>query len=319
MSDFKIKLYEDWMRDQVVDLFCAEYGEDREEFALYFQKFYEEEFQKKKCLKVVALDGDIVAGFQSYFYWPFELNDLTYNSYQSGNSLVHVDYRGRGIFKKLLEFINSLIEEEQVSFLIGFPVEASFNSFIRNGWENPFNLKWYVRLVNVFAPISVLLGNKDFSGQAVKESENSDFLYSQFHLSSSADFLAWRKGFQKRNVEIHYYEEGASRIKFDLKYVKRKKLFGELIIGGISSNDLSEDFILKGLKSVFKLARKKKNVLFVSCAVNPFSQTEISKLVRTKLKPINKEVYFIIRRIDDSVADVDFTKLEMFRGDIDTW
>jgi hypothetical protein len=115
--NIKIAFYEDWMKAQVAKMFSMQYGVDGHFFAKQIEDFYEHPFQKNKSIRIVALDGDKVAGFQSFVYWPYNYGKTTYNSYQSGNSLVHQDYRGKGIFNKLLSFFET--EKIDVDFLIG--------------------------------------------------------------------------------------------------------------------------------------------------------------------------------------------------------
>src|SRR5689334_1140363 len=125
--EITITTYAPWMRDQVAELFSLQYGFNKEEFARKMDRFYDHPFQKDRCIRVVALDGEKVAGFQSFFYWPYAFKGKTFNSYQSGNSLVHPDYRGKKIFQKLLNFVDEKKQELRIDFLMGFPVEDSYN------------------------------------------------------------------------------------------------------------------------------------------------------------------------------------------------
>ena len=150
-----IQKYEDWMRPQIVALFNAEYGTVEQSFDQLFVNFYEHPFQLQHGIRIVALDGESVAGFQSFFYWPMMHGGIVIRAYQSGNSLVHPEYRGKGLFAKMLNYIHDEHSEFQFDVLIGFPVEASYNSFIRNGWLNPFNLQWHVKLSIQVIPVVV--------------------------------------------------------------------------------------------------------------------------------------------------------------------
>jgi hypothetical protein len=146
-----IKLYEEWMKPQVVKLFSIQYGRPEEEVSSTMEAFYNHAFQQTKCIRLVALEGDCVCGFQSLFYWPYQKNGKTYNSYQSGNSLVDPAYRGKGNFQKLLSYIDDNSSNLNIDFLMGFPVEMSFGSFMKKKWSNPFNLTWHICFLNPFA------------------------------------------------------------------------------------------------------------------------------------------------------------------------
>ena len=123
-------MYERSMQDQVTQLFSAEYGVSQSEFTDTFVSFYEHPFQGRNAIRVVALEGEQVVGFQSFFFWPYRFEGRSMRSFQSGNSLVHPDYRGRGIFQSLLNFIYDQARELDIDFLMGFPVEASHRSFL---------------------------------------------------------------------------------------------------------------------------------------------------------------------------------------------
>ena len=124
-DNIKITFYEPWMKSQIITLFENEYSIDKNDFDNLLTKLYEHPIQLNKCIQLVALDDDLVVGFQSFFYWPYTRNNKCYKSLQSGNSIIHPNYRGKGIFRKL---INHIFEQQipiNADFFIGFPVEAS--------------------------------------------------------------------------------------------------------------------------------------------------------------------------------------------------
>ena len=138
------------MRPQVSALFSAQYGTELSVVEKTQEGFYGHSFQREKSIRIVALDGTKVIGFQSLFYWPYQKDGVNYNSLQSGNSLVHPEYRGKGIFQTLLQFLDDYNKDLKIDFLVGFPVEASFKSFLKNKWSNPFDLVWQMKIINPF-------------------------------------------------------------------------------------------------------------------------------------------------------------------------
>lgn len=68
--EIRIVRYEAAMLEQVIDLFCENYGFDTEPTEQAFTQFYEHPLQREKAIRIVALDGDRVAGFQSFFSGP---------------------------------------------------------------------------------------------------------------------------------------------------------------------------------------------------------------------------------------------------------
>ena len=153
-SEIQFELYQSWMKNDIVKMLGIQYSIPIRDISHTFELFYEHAFQKDNCIRVAALDGNNVVGFQSFFYWPYILNTKKYRVFQSGNSLVNPDFRGKGIFGSLLKFIDEQKENHGIDFLIGFPVKESFNSFIRKGWESPFNLDWSVKHISILSIFS---------------------------------------------------------------------------------------------------------------------------------------------------------------------
>src|SRR6185437_16663376 len=142
-------------------------------------KFFGHHFQEKKAIKIVAMIDEKVVGFTSFSYWPYKKNGVLYNSFQVGNAMIHPDYRGKRIFPMLLKYVDDHHEELRVDFLFAFPhVTASYPSFMRFGYINPFDLVWGIKIINPFA----LLFNykailKKFSTSAEEFTENESSFY----------------------------------------------------------------------------------------------------------------------------------------------
>lgn len=318
-----IEFYSDWMKEQIIVLFCNQYQEDKNEFSLFFDQFYENDFQKDKAIKIVAVDGEKVVGFQSFFYWPYQKGIDVFNSFQSGNSLVHPDYRGQGLFKRMLEFIYSNQAKIGIDFMVGFPVQASFNSFIRNKWVNLFNLQWYVKVVNYIAPIASVFVNpetklkKEFELDP-KYKENLEGSES-IRLAESLKFKEWRKNYRKDQLYYVSFELGSSFVEFEFKYNVRKKIVGEIVIGNINTNSQDNSFLKESLTKLIKRLQKLNFVTLVSIAINEECLTLFNEEIKNSFKRIDKSIYFIIKGIgNDNFLDKS-ENWNVMRSDIDTW
>jgi len=317
----KITLYESWMEAQVIDLFVNQYKADREEFTHSFNLFYDSPFQKEKSIRVVALDGEKVVGLQAFFYWPYSRDGISYNSYQSGNSIVHPDYRGQGIFSKLLKYIDEISGEFNIDFLVGFPVEASKNSFLRKGWSNLFDLEWFVK------PISILSLLKRYKLNACKYLDNkSKFLdvrgdEGHYSLTESKEFLEWRHNYSEvENYFTRVFEQNGEIVEFECKIQIRKKYIKELVIGRIRTNSQDVQFITQSLKDFIKLLRKERLATILSIANNSENNTVVTKSINNlNFKKISKKIYFIVKPFSESLNVLDRKNWELYRSDIDTW
>lgn len=316
--DLSFKFYTDEMEEEVIDLFVLQYGVDKKKFTNYFINFYSHPYQKEKALKVVALDMNKVVGFQSFFYWPYKEGNKSYNSFQSGNSIVHPDYRGHGIFQKLLNFIYKECESLNIDFLMGFPVEASKNSFIRNNWLNILDLCWFIKVIN---PLSLAFGinekklNTIFSlSKTINSFENSII-----HLKNDNEFNNWRNNYSLTSKYYFFYENKNDFIEFELSFKKRNKYVNELIIGNVVSNSSNRNFYKKAIKLLTNKTRKLGFITLLTFCSNTKSNSKKSLLISSFFRKINKKIYFIIRPFKDEIHLSEASNWELFRHDIDTW
>ena len=302
-------LYEPWMHDQVINLFVTQYNVTFNDFAKKFKDFYFHPFQRDKAIMLVALEGKEVAGFQSFFYWPMCLDSKEFNVYQSGNSIVNPKYRGQRLFNRLLEQIT--IAENQyptIDFLMGFPVEASFKSFIRDGWSNPFNLDWFVKMVN---PIGGLFSiNTEIKPNSVKKPFEPSANTIQTH--EKEDFRAWRLNFSEPKL---FFQSKRVDILLEYKISKRSLFINELVIGNFYGNLNHLD---QAIKEISKMALRKFNITMLSFAISSDNQGAIGKLKSSGFKKINKSIHFIYKPIGFDPSTLNKPWL-LTRGDIDTW
>lgn len=314
----KIKKYESWMRSQVVELFALEYGVDAKEFDTLFGRFYEEQFQATKCVRIVAVEGEKVGGFQSFFYWPTQHHGETKYSLQSGNSLVHPDFRGKGLFAKMLEYINTPEANVHYDFLLGFPVEASYNSFIRNKWLNPFNLQWYILPMN---PVLALFTNAENAlRKGFAERKQLDFNpdSSTVSVEQSLGFDTYRFGYQTGQYYRFHYTSNKGEAFFEMKIQRRKKVIQELVIGKALFSNTSSSFVGESLLALKKEVKRNANVSMLSIAVNPLVSELVEALGKAGFRPIKRSIYFIVKG-PMMEQEQEWKKWWIFRSDIDTW
>jgi len=313
-----IQKYEDWMRPQVVALFDLEYATGAAQFDTLFGQFYEQEFQRTNCIRIVALDGERVAGFQSFFYWPVVIGGKEVQSYQSGNSLVHPDYRGKGLFGKMLNYIHEPESGFNAELLIGFPVEASYNSFMRNGWKNPFNLQWYIKPLN---PVRSFFSNPEKQLQkAWGDRKKSDFKadLSTVYVAQRTDFDTYRFAYETGDFYRFTFESDGKKAYFELKAQRRKRIIRELVIGKFLVTHADQDFMQRALNALIREVKRSANFTLLSFAVNHHSTDLVSIVTSVGMRPIEKRIYFIAKGpLADAVND--WSSWWMYRSDIDTW
>lgn len=317
----EIKLYEPWMKYQVYKMFCEQYGRSEEEVAYTMEQFYEHPFQKEKCIRLVALDGDKVVGFQSLFYWPYYKNGKVYNSFQSGNSLVHPDYRGKGIFQNLLRYLDDYNKKLNIDFLIGFPVEMSYKSFIKCKWDNPLNLVWYVSIVNPFAFLFNFKKIKKIFNDKEDITINQKLYEGAYRLHRDEAFKNWFLSSRDKSVYFYFhYIEGQSSVQFSLKLHHRNRWIHELIIGDIQTNTDDPKILKKAFQKLRRIALFSLRVTLISIAINEHASLNLKEvLLKSGFFKTKKSIYFITRNYSE---ETDINKAEnwiLYRSDLDTW
>ncbi len=310
--------YQDWMRPQVIAMFVDEYGVIADDFEKLFTDFYESAFQEGKCIRIVAVEGDKVGGFQSFFYWPISINGEKKYTLQSGNSLVHPDFRGKGLFAKMLDYIHLPENNYNVDGLIGFPVQMSYNSFIRNKWSNPFNLQWYVKPINPL--LSLFSSAEDKLSQQFGPRKAMTIVNSETfaRIEQSEAFDGYRFAFQQGTYWRYLFTQGEETCLFEFKIQIRKKWIQELVIGKCVPSSYDESFITKAFFSFTKEIQRTTSVTLMSFACNPLVSVYTRVMRNTGFRKIDKSIYFITK---GKIANytTDWSNWDIQRGDIDTW
>jgi hypothetical protein len=251
---------------------------------------------------------------------PYTFKGRTYNSFQSGNSLVHPDFRGKGIFQKLLNYLDTNHERLAIDFLVGFPVEESKNGFIRNQWENILNLEWHVKIINPFSFLFPCRQEKllSISNQTMHPIEESAL---SFRLSKDSDFSNWRKDYsQKEEYFCFSFTKNNNSANFILKFSKRKKYINELTIGDFQCNSWDMNFIREAFNTLTYKVRSLKFISILTIAINEHStHSLLTSLAKSGFRKANKKIYFIVK---DFIGNSDLHNpalWTLYRSDIDTW
>lgn len=320
--EIRITAYEDWMKSQVAQMFSVQYNVPPKDFSDLIDNFYDHPYQKEKCIRIAAVEGEKVIGFQSFFYWPYFSNGKLNHTFQSGNSLVNPAYRGKGIFQQLLNYLEEHREKFGIDFLIGFPIQASRNSLIRNGWKNILDLEWYI---DSSTPLFSLLGDetkklsRTFTKQpsaSIKENANEGF-----RLSDEKEFLEWRKCYSAtQEYFYHVFTENGKSAEFTLKPSRRKRIIRELIIGNVRTENNDPVFMKRAFRDLQVAVKKSGAVAFLSFACNPSSKYISPKfLSEISFRKIDKKIFFAVKLFAENHPAEDPSKWILFRSDIDTW
>lgn len=319
--EIKITWFEPAMKSQVVSLFEKEYQTPEGYFTKLFDLFYYHPYQKDKCLLAVALDGQQVVGFQSFFYWPYQIDGKTFKTFQSGNSLIHPDWRGKGIFNNMLRFIGESPQAKTIDFFIGFPISASIKNLLKDQWINPFNLKWWMITVNPLGFFTTSISKINGVTRGIKFLPNAHKIEKKLSLQMSKDFLDWRRSYSI-NEKLHSftYSSQQGEIVFHLKSNKRKKIISEVIIGHIQfSNERAVMQLGAALKDLVNKLTRAFCCHVISFAINEGNDIIIKQFQIAGFKNLNKSIYFAVKNFGALPQLENENSWQLFRSDIDTW
>ncbi|MEO9145216.1 MAG: GNAT family N-acetyltransferase [Ginsengibacter sp.] len=307
------------MNPQVVRMFNEFYGTPEKEVLSVQNKFYRHFFQETKAIKIVAVIDDKVVGFTSFAYWPYKRNSVIYNSYQVGNAMIHPDYRGKGIFPRLLKYIDDHNQNLGVDFLFAFPhITASYPSFIRSAYINPFDLVWGIKIINPFAFLcnykNIL---KKFSSSPAEVEEKESLFY---RLERTKEFDDWF--FNSRSEDNYAYfnfTDGVNKVTFYLKSNRRGKWINELIIGDIRMNNDNSIVLEKAFSTFFTMVKKSMSVSIISIAYNEHLKNYRNSIISRKFRKIKPIIHFVYRNYLTEIDLSNGADWELYRGDLDTW
>jgi hypothetical protein len=308
--EIRITAYEDWMKPQVAEMFSLQYNVPAAEFATLMDNFYDHPYQKEKCIRIAAVEGEKVIGFQSFFSWAYYFKTQLQHS------------RGKGIFQKLLNFLGEHREKFGIDFLVGFPINASRNSLLRNGWKNILDLEWQIV---TSSPLRSLFGDekKKLSRAFAKHSDSSitENASEWLRLSDEKAFLEWRKCYSAtQHYFYHVYRENGKSAEFTLKPSRRKKYIRELIIGNVRTENNDPAFMKNAFRDLQSKVKRSGAAAFISFAYNPHCPAISADLLsQVGFRKIDKKIFFAVKTFTENHPAENPANWILFRSDIDTW
>lgn len=99
---------------------------------------------------IVAWDNDNIVGANCFMPAIYLIQGIPCKVVQSCDSMIHPNYRGQGIFTKILCAAEEYYSSYGYKFMIGFPNEKSFPGLMKAGWEHLCDLNQSVLFQNSF-------------------------------------------------------------------------------------------------------------------------------------------------------------------------
>lgn len=321
-QEFDFALWDDSFTLAAGSLYAQEYGGTVQEHIDRFDRTYNHAFQSNREIRIVATQGAEIAGIQTLFYWPYVRKGSTFRVWQSGNSIIAPQFRGQGLFGRMLAAQNEMLKDRtDIDFLLGFPVSASRGSFLRNGWTALDDLEWRLKVVNplraVFKLTPELVSNNLFQHEGSERI--ADEYPDQFRMVKDPLFQDWRRGIRSgREVLLRICVKGGDVV-FRVKIEERHNI-PIALIGDISPSSFDLNMLQRAFSKLFAQIRR-AGAAAVTVCYNPSANLLVNQAIKTQfpLKLKNK-VHVIVKPVSYQHPSIkDSTNWVLHRADVDTW
>ena len=89
----------------------------------------------KHCMVMAAFDGEKIVGINGFVAMDYTYNGEVFHAVQSCDTAVDPDYRGKGIFTRMIITAMESFREEGFDLLVGYPNKNSFPGFLKMGGQ----------------------------------------------------------------------------------------------------------------------------------------------------------------------------------------
>ncbi|MGH4120736.1 GNAT family N-acetyltransferase [Clostridium sp.] len=285
--------------------------------------------------------GNLI-GANSFFKSKFKKNNKIYTAIQSGDTMVHMDYRGKGIFKKIIVFAMEDLKNYGFDFIFGFANNNSHPGFIKLGFKSMYKVNNYLKILNYELIFKNKLRRIPFGGLMGKSIDNfkkNVEFNSKYSVMMTTSITEEMISFISSNMnnELGQIKDEAL---LNWKYVNNPKPNYEMLI--IKKNSIIEGvFIVRIEKDAMKsvtvmeyFIKNNEDVHKILKAVIQYYRNENMGYLRSwelgssvykdalsknHLIKKNLEIYFIAKLINESATEVlDLNLWHIVNGDADT-
>jgi hypothetical protein len=210
---------------------------------------------------MLAFDKDLLIGVRSFMRWEWSKKSYIYKCVRCVDTVVHPNYRRRGLFSIMTLKGLEIMKNEGVDFVFNTPNSKSLPGNLKMGWKEYGNTGLKVRINNLVKSLYYRVAKSEFSADLINEehilnnlSTNylADFISQSIQDESvlrkriSSDYLIWRY----LDVPTHKYGvfiDSQDRFLIFFRLNKRGKM-RELRICDIIMKSVDEKAIKKAIK-----------------------------------------------------------------------
>lgn len=285
--------------------------------------------------------GNLI-GANSFFKSEFKQGSKTYNAIQSGDTMVHMNYRGKGIFKKIIKFAMADLKNYGFDFIFGFANNNSYPGFIKLGFKEMYKVNNYLKILNYKLIFQNKLKSIPFAGLMGKSIDNfkkTATFNSKYNVMMTTNITAEMASFISSNSGINLgqiKDEALLNWKYvnnpnsnyEILIIKKDAIIEGVFIVRIEKDTMKSvtvmEYFFKNnedvhnvLKAVIQYYRNKNMGYLRSWELG--SSIYKDALSKNHLIKKNLEIYFIVKLINETVTEVlDLNLWHIVNGDADT-
>lgn len=294
-------------------------------------------FSRDRSWVIVARHNNRIVGMQTYTYWPYVCETKSFYSVQSGMTLVHPEYRGQGVFSRMLELGDEILRDARVEFAMGFPGVMSFGGFIKDHWHHVMTQVAMVRVIRPFAMIGSRLGRTTSSvksanarpgllrladiSPALKESRRA-FSEGQLHLKPDTGFFDFRYPHSNTDYILYQFAHGGRETAFICSVIEWAGP-RVLCLGDILTTETSDRQLRRTLRRFVQQVKAQGDVDAVIVWANTGDLRLFSTLLRSGFLPRGSSGKFVVKPLTINPAGdsliLNARKWNTMWGDVDGW
>lgn len=285
--------------------------------------------------------GNLI-GANSFFKSEFKLKNKIYNAIQSGDTMVHLDYRGKGIFKKIIKFAMADLKNYGFDFIFGFANNNSYPGFIKLGFKSMYKVNNYIKILNyklIFQnklsriPFGSLMGgsldnlkkvttfNSKYSVSMTKNitNEMASFICSTMSINlgqiKDKALLNWKYvNNPNSNYEILIIKNDSIIEGIFIVRIEKDAMKSVTVMEYFIKNNEDTNKILKAVIQYYRI----ENMGYLR-SWELGSSVYKDALAKNYLIKKNLEIYFIVKLINETATEVlDLNFWHIVNGDADT-
>jgi len=156
--DLNIRFAEDKDKDEIIYLLNDSFSDIQRTSQQRGEGYWNWKFRDnpfgKAILTVAEINNRIIA-INNLWPWEFNIRGSVLKALQPCDSVVHKDFRGKGIFKMMRIHGLEIARAQDFKFMFNFPNENSLLANLSLGWHFQGKIAWWVK---VLKPVKVLQG-----------------------------------------------------------------------------------------------------------------------------------------------------------------